>query len=81
VESNVNWLNLWSTTQNRFFQVRIWDPQYKPNPDLWSTSQNESMDFLNESTGTQFPDMIPATLKLSQILFIRVRLFTQSKHP
>jgi len=81
VESYENWLDLWSTTQNKYFQVRIHDPQYQPNLDLWSTSQNESMDLRDKSTGAQFPDTIPATLIISQIIFIRVRLFSQSKHP
>ncbi len=81
VKSIENWLNSWSTTQNKSFQVRIHDPWYKPNPDLWSTSQNEFMDSRDKSTGAQFPDTIPATLIISRIIFIRVRLFSQSKHP
>ncbi len=49
--------------------LRIHDPRYKTNPDLFCKAQiepswnpYESMDLQNQSTGTQLPDMIPATL-------------------
>jgi hypothetical protein len=41
-----NWMDSWSTTGNESSQVRIYDPQYKPDPDSWSRSQDESMDSL-----------------------------------
>jgi len=37
------WLDLWSKTRNKSFQVRICDPRYKTNPDLWSTSRYKSL--------------------------------------
>jgi hypothetical protein len=37
------WLDLWSTTRNKSFQVRICDPRYKTNLDLWSTSRYKSL--------------------------------------
>ncbi len=57
------WLDSWSTIRNKSFQVRICDPRYETNPDLWSTSRYESMDSQNESTFFQISYTIPATLK------------------
>ncbi len=32
------------------------------SPDLWSTTRYKSMDSRGQSSGTQYPDTIPATL-------------------
>ncbi len=53
-------------------QIWIRGPQTKTifkSQDSWSTIQKESMDLQEESMGTQFPYMIPATLQIFNQLY------------
>ncbi len=58
---------LWSTIQTESVFVFHEPKQVLKSQVSWSTIQNKSMDLWYESTGTQFPDTIPAALQISEI--------------